>query len=380
MSQKQPKPCFRNLGVSLEFLEEFLNNLFPEGREAFEHLSTHEVCEELIKPVTVLQNLSLCEVLEQRKCSEIGEATVFVSHVWQYRFLDLVDSLILRFSGLEPPKRAKVRLWIDVFSVNQHLLGDTEWSLSEFKELVADIGHTALVLASTADHSWETMPALRRTWCLWELHCTELTQTDLSFCLSPEIVIRKLCRWVCFDTQSVIVGLCAIVHNSETDSQCSFPQDKAKLMETILKEDGLHGIKSIVISYALENLDLLLAAMRYEDLVKKEQKGPKPALVSEDILLCYYSLAQYYFSKRMFKVAQEAFEMYFEDLADQPAKLWVAHEEKIKTASLALKRIADLNKDYCGEGQRLLILQKLKDVKEAANTTTEEATRIYSDT
>jgi hypothetical protein len=77
----QPQLNVRKLGISATFLVEFVNNLFPEGREAFEGLTTEDVCEQIIKPAAAAHQISLCELLESKKCAEVGEATLFVSHV-----------------------------------------------------------------------------------------------------------------------------------------------------------------------------------------------------------------------------------------------------------------------------------------------------------
>ena len=50
-----------------------------------------------------------------------------------------------------------------------------------FMEAVGDIGHTLLVLTP-----WDQPVVLSRSWCLWELNCTEQNGCELTICLTHE--------------------------------------------------------------------------------------------------------------------------------------------------------------------------------------------------
>ena len=81
---------FPKLGIKLSY---FLNE-FPAlcgGRAALEGLTTTEVNELFQKKITESSKLSFCDYLNQQQPnhSAVGEATVFISHVWAYLFLDV---------------------------------------------------------------------------------------------------------------------------------------------------------------------------------------------------------------------------------------------------------------------------------------------------
>ena len=61
--------------------------------------------------------LSYCQLLRQQTgtSSDVGPATVFISHAWKYHFCDFLVALEMKFKD-----QAAVRLWIDLFCHNQH--------------------------------------------------------------------------------------------------------------------------------------------------------------------------------------------------------------------------------------------------------------------
>jgi hypothetical protein len=85
----------------------------------------------------------------------VKEATVFVSHAWQFLFLDVVDALQYHFEG----GSEGVYLWFDLFSNDQHSATslDFGWWSTTFKSAIAKIGHTVLILAP-----WDNPIPLRR--------------------------------------------------------------------------------------------------------------------------------------------------------------------------------------------------------------------------
>ena len=67
--------------------------------------------------MTEAAKLTFCDNLNQRQPNHpaMGTATVFISHAWLYKFLDVLDALQHYF--LSDPDTI---VWFDVFSVNQH--------------------------------------------------------------------------------------------------------------------------------------------------------------------------------------------------------------------------------------------------------------------
>ena len=88
--------------------------------------------------------LSFCQLLRQQNASssdEVGPATVFISHAWKYNFLEFLRALEVRFKD-----QPGLRLWIDIFSHNQHdELTSDEW-ITEFEQHIKRIKNTVMIV------------------------------------------------------------------------------------------------------------------------------------------------------------------------------------------------------------------------------------------
>ncbi len=103
------------LGIKLQFLIDW------SKQQAFTiNITTREVCENFIKPVTEVKQLSYCEqLLLSRDTAEfVGDPSAFLSHAWDYRFLEVLEALTSYFTDEED-----VIIWFDIFSNNQHITG-----------------------------------------------------------------------------------------------------------------------------------------------------------------------------------------------------------------------------------------------------------------
>jgi hypothetical protein len=93
----------------------------PErSSESFEGLTvtTTDVCESIVKPLTAASQCSYCDVLG----STSKPAQVFISHAWKFKFLDVVDALLHHFR--DSPDTI---IWFDLFSNNQHKAMDLDF-------------------------------------------------------------------------------------------------------------------------------------------------------------------------------------------------------------------------------------------------------------
>lgn len=94
--------------------------------------------------------LSYCDkILKKSKTNSkldgvVNTATVFVSHAWQFKFLDVLDALANHFKD-EPDKI----VWFDMISYNQHNARGLkyEWFATSFKDAIEHFGHTVMLLA-----------------------------------------------------------------------------------------------------------------------------------------------------------------------------------------------------------------------------------------
>ena len=105
--------------------------------------------------------------------SKIGKATVFISHAWKYKFMDLLSALKHHFRNENDDD---VYIWFDLFSVNQHISDkvDPDWWNKSFMNAVKEIGHVVLVLSP-----WQNPIPFTRAWCLWEIYCAIVTGSKL---------------------------------------------------------------------------------------------------------------------------------------------------------------------------------------------------------
>ena len=107
-----------------------------------------------------------------------------------------------RFENAPAAERLAVRVWNDVFVVDQNKPpADSEIVFTAFKDVVAQIGHTVLVLAP-----WNDPIPMTRAWCLWEIYSTLVAGSEF------EIVIAK----------AEVDGLrTAVLAEAEADKACS---------------------------------------------------------------------------------------------------------------------------------------------------------------
>ena len=212
------------LGVKIRFLQEFLSAC-PGGKDSLQFYSTADVCEKLIKPYTQSCNLSLCELLRHSGHDSIGEATVFISHARLSRFMDLVSSLASHFMN-----NIDTIVWIDVFSVNQHIVHDSvitsTWLTTVYADTIKWIGHTVLVMSP-----WQNFIPLTRLWCLYELYCSSRVpgcRIELAVNLDEkELVITDIIN----NTEKIANKMKSWIHIMK--SECSRIEDRDSILDAI---------------------------------------------------------------------------------------------------------------------------------------------------
>ena len=131
-------------------------------------------------PATAASQCSFVENLAVLESPEVADATVFVSHAWACRFLDVVGALAA-WEARRPPAAPKTYFWFDIFSNPQHGAVDRpfEWWSTTFAENVGRIGRTLLVLA------WEDPKPLSRAWCLVEIVASISKGAALEVVMAP---------------------------------------------------------------------------------------------------------------------------------------------------------------------------------------------------
>jgi tetratricopeptide (TPR) repeat protein len=152
------------LGVQLRYLQEFINE--NGGVETFRGKSTADVCNKIVVPMTIQTKQSLCIQLQNDNSNRVGKPTWFISHAWQYAFLDVVEAITLCFKNIYGENKDEVVIWFDLFSNSQHdtTLKPFEWWESTFLTTIKNIGNVMMILLP-----WDNPITLTRAWCVFEL-------------------------------------------------------------------------------------------------------------------------------------------------------------------------------------------------------------------
>ena len=171
---KRP-PC----GLSLDALRAFIQAC--GGRARLENLTTCEVKLKFVLPMTLEQRVSYSELLLQRGDPGAREANRFISHAYDYKFLNVIDAIEAREgrgSRCEP-----LFFYFDLLVVNQHgqsAVVAPETLMEEFGGGVRSIGYTLLVL------EWDNPLPLTRAWCLLEIGTSLLHGGVLEVIMPPQ--------------------------------------------------------------------------------------------------------------------------------------------------------------------------------------------------
>jgi len=81
---------FSVLGISLAGLKRFIYDY--GGEEKFKGKTTKEICDNFIIPNTI--NQAYCTQLQTQQSPYVKNATIFVSHAWNYEFLNVINAII----------------------------------------------------------------------------------------------------------------------------------------------------------------------------------------------------------------------------------------------------------------------------------------------
>ncbi|KDO22643.1 hypothetical protein SPRG_12272 [Saprolegnia parasitica CBS 223.65] len=152
-------------GVRLSYLRHFINS--HGGESSFAGKTTAQVCFEFVVPMTKPTELSLVDHVanDPTTADYVSPANWYVSHAWQYLFLETVDSLERFFADRGLADDAVI--WFCVFNNNQHLASSYpfEYWSTTFKNGLAAIGNVVMIM-----HPWNDPIVLRRSWCVFEVY------------------------------------------------------------------------------------------------------------------------------------------------------------------------------------------------------------------
>jgi len=224
---------FSKAGVAVSLLEEFVDQ--HGGRSRFTGLTTTQVCEDILKPVTLSAQTSYCEYMELQNHHKVGTATVFVSHAWLFHFLDVVNALQYHFRD-----NLETIVWFDLFSNNQHraVSLDFDWWCGTFMSAIEEFGNTLMILALASN----PIP-LTRGWCVFELYATIKTNSNLQVAMSHKHLMEFF-----MDLEKSVVGTIDKMLGTinARKSQCFKPEDKERIFEAIESTVGFSKINGLI--------------------------------------------------------------------------------------------------------------------------------------
>jgi tetratricopeptide (TPR) repeat protein len=228
----QPNLPFSKLGISLKGIQDFIDRC---GEEQLENLTTEDVSNGFIKPHTEVTQQSYCEMIEDPGSSFVGEADVFVSHAWKYKFLDVVSTLQEHFA-----QTPDILIWFDLFSNNQHAETLTiDWWMGTFRTAIAQFGRVVMVLSP-----WDNPIPLRRAWCLYEIYCAVEEKGTFEVVMNADASVAFL-ENVVADPDTYLTMLSNIDLGK---SESKYPADKDLILDVVNKTVGIYAVNSLVAS------------------------------------------------------------------------------------------------------------------------------------
>jgi tetratricopeptide (TPR) repeat protein len=167
------------LGIRFSRIHEVISML--GGRGHLEGLTTRDV-QLLLKPITASSGLSLCAQLETLYPGLVAKSNWFISHAWDYSFLDVIEAVdVFMTQEYSGEKADEPVIWFDLLSVSQHSSGSQpfEWYSTIFMEAVRNIGNVLMIM-----EPWENPKTLTRAWCVFEIFACMSTTSRFEVSMS----------------------------------------------------------------------------------------------------------------------------------------------------------------------------------------------------
>jgi tetratricopeptide (TPR) repeat protein len=229
---------FDSLGLPLSCILEFIQR--NGGEAAFLGLTTSQVKRRFIMPETLATKQSLCEQLRCAGDMRVKDAQWFVSHAWQYQFLDVVHSLQAFLA--QEPRGTELTLWFDAFSTSQH---DTYsrpplWWQRTFVNAIGRMGRLVMVLTP-----WTNPITLSRAWCILELFACVNSRSRFQVAMPPDqyqsiINVANTALGLVDDYVSMLSKVQC------ESSQCSREEDRLRIFETVRAAIGFVAMDRLV--------------------------------------------------------------------------------------------------------------------------------------
>jgi len=207
------------------------------GRRALDGLTTDQVKDLVVVPLTAATQLSLCEQLQAEDDNGVGIATWFVSHAWLYTFVELLEALEHFFAG--EPQGLDTCIWLDLVSTSQHgtFSRPPEWWRQTFVLAIQSMGSMVMVMAP-----WDKPVTLTRAWCILELYacCSSGCRFEVAL---PQAQRAQLGMDLLYKVGSFSEFLANVRSDS---SECSRAADRDSIFAAVRASVGFAGLDAIV--------------------------------------------------------------------------------------------------------------------------------------
>ncbi|KAI8834625.1 hypothetical protein BJ741DRAFT_688771 [Chytriomyces cf. hyalinus JEL632] len=226
------------LGLRLSFVQDFIKA--SGGSEAFKNLSTTDVCQKLVQPLTAHTRRSVVDTLIIEGRSDlVSEAKWFVSHAWKYQFLDVIDALT-DFAMKKAIPKEEFIIWFDLFSNSQHETANKpfEWWENTFMSAIKKMGQVVMVLIP-----WSEPIPLTRAWCIFEIYSTVKTGSvfDVAMPSSDQAGFISALRY----NPRVFYDILAKFESR--NAEATNPVDKDRIFQVIAETVGFNTLDKMVL-------------------------------------------------------------------------------------------------------------------------------------
>ncbi|KAJ3028522.1 Kinesin light chain 3 [Rhizophlyctis rosea] len=269
-------------GVHLCFFDAFIND--SGGRDKFHGLTTAQVCDEFVKPLTD-PSKSLCDHLIETSSPSVNRATHFISHSWQYIFLDVVDAVQAFFHDQQQstPTEEEVIVWFDLFSLPQHQRQkiESEWLKTAFTSAISAMGNVLMVLSP-----WNQPVTLTRAWCVFELYACSATKSNFNVALPPG-------QWEEFKKSLLESGniLQTFANIKSEDAQASEKEDLEAIQQAVRESVGFGALDRAVFKVLF---DWMVTVLRTQSRTAESKGDEVDAVRWDSVLGGLYSMQGMY--------------------------------------------------------------------------------------
>ncbi|KAJ3230982.1 Kinesin light chain 3 [Chytriomyces hyalinus] len=194
------------LGFPLKFVQDFITA--SGGSETLKNLTTTDVCQKLVQPLTSHTRRSMIDTLIiEGRSGVVSEAKWFVSH-----------------PGRIPAK--EFIIWFDIFSNSQHETASKpfEWWENTFMSAIKKMGQVVMVLIP-----WSEPIPLTRAWCIFEIYSTVKTGSVFDVAMPSRSQVEFL-----VELRNNPRAFYEIIANFESrNAEATNPVDKHRIFQVI---------------------------------------------------------------------------------------------------------------------------------------------------